>query len=119
MKKYDDNGDGQFSFDEFKGTHKDLPLLFMPAFTLKSLMEDEFFGEEFWKAAKKARKKEKRAQNIRDFMKLNRECQKVAPTKYAADGGFNPALAKPKNKAPQKKHAETQPHTLYAVQLSC
>ena len=62
-------------------------MLFMPAFTLKNLLEDEFFGEDFWKAAKKARKRDKRAQNIRDFMKLNKECQKVAPSKYSGDGG--------------------------------
>ena len=34
MSKYDDNGDGQYSFGEFKNCHKDLPLLFMPASSL-------------------------------------------------------------------------------------
>lgn len=96
MAKYDKNGDGQYSFNEFKGCHKELPLLFMPAFTLKNLMEDDFFGENFWKNAKKARKKDARAQNIRDFMKLNKECQRVAHPKYSG-GGSVPA---PKKKKP-------------------
>merc|ERR1712166_504055 len=36
LKQYDTNGDNQFSFDEFKKCHKKLPLLFMPAFGLRT-----------------------------------------------------------------------------------
>lgn len=87
MKKYDANNDDQYSFNEFKGCHKDLPLLFMPAFTLKNLCEDEFFGDGFWKQAKRARKKDIKAQNIRDFLKLNAQCQRVGHPKYSGGGG--------------------------------
>ena len=40
LKKYDKNKDGQFSFDEFKSCHKELPLLFMPAFSMKNVMQE-------------------------------------------------------------------------------
>jgi len=108
MSKYDDNGDGQYSFGEFKNCHKDLPLLFMPAFTLKNVMEDDFFGEGFWKKAKAARKRDLRAQNIRDFMQLNKECQRLGHPKYSGDG-TGPSiqeLMKAKKKANSKPHWE-------------
>jgi len=100
MAKFDKNGDHKFSFDEFKGCHKELPLLFMPAFSLKNCMEDEFFGERFWRQAKKARKKDMRAQSIREFMVLNRECQAVASDKYGEGGGkkTSKATGRPKKK---------------------
>lgn len=76
LKKYDKNKDGQYSFDEFKLCHKDLPLLFMPAFSMKNVMCEEFYGVDFWKNAAKARKRDKIAQDIRDFMRFNELCQK-------------------------------------------
>lgn len=47
---------------------------------MRVIGQDEFFGEQFWKNAKKARKRDARAQTIREFMKMNRECQKGAYT---------------------------------------
>lgn len=85
MKKYDKNGDNQFSFEEFKGTHRELPLLFMPAFTLMYKMKEEFYGPDFWALAGKARARQKKAQRIRDFMRLNAQLQKIAPDKYSGD----------------------------------
>jgi len=108
MKKFDQNGDGQFSFNEFKNCHKELPLLFMPAFTLKNAMEDEFFGLGFWKHARQARKKDMRAQSIRDFMKLNAECQRVAHPKYSGDGGMQ-AFKKSKPKRPAWEKSDLDP----------
>jgi len=87
LRKYDKNKDGQYSFDEFKACHRELPSVFMPAFGLKNCMEEEFYGAGFWKRAAKARKKDLRAQSIREFMQLNAECQKVAPAKFQVDSG--------------------------------
>jgi len=82
LKQYDTNGDNQFSFDEFKKCHKKLPLLFMPAFGLMRKLQDEFYGHDFWKSAARARKRDRKAQKVRDFMALNAEIQKIAPDKY-------------------------------------
>ena len=41
LKKYDKNKDNEFSFEEFKQCHKDLPLLFMPAFSLMNKLQVE------------------------------------------------------------------------------
>jgi len=81
LKQYDTNGDNQFSFDEFKKCHKKLPLLFMPAFGLMRKLQDEFYGHDFWKSAARARKRDRKAQKVRDFMALNAEIQKIAPDK--------------------------------------
>jgi len=85
LKEFDKNGDNEFSFDEFKGCEKKLPLLFMPAFSLINKMKEEFYGNDFWKSASKARNRDKKAQKVRDFLALNKEIQKVAPDKYTGD----------------------------------
>ena len=54
LQKYDKNKDGQYSFDEFKRCTKELPLLFMPAYSMRNVMQEEFYGGDFWKHAAKA-----------------------------------------------------------------
>jgi len=79
LKKYDKNKDNEFSFEEFKQCHKDLPLLFMPAFSLMNKLQTEFYGRGFWQKAATARKRDKKAQKMASFLKLNAEVQKIAP----------------------------------------
>ena len=75
LKKYDKNKDGQYSFDEFKRCSGELPLLFMPAFSMRNVMQEEFYGGDFWKHAAKARKRDRGAQNIKEFIAFNKKCQ--------------------------------------------
>lgn len=105
LKKYDKNKDGQFSFDEFKSCHKELPLLFMPAFSMKNVMMEEFYGEKFWKGAAKARKRDKVAQDVREFMAWNKKLQQeqAYAQLYGDEGGGG---KKHKPRAPPKEHKE-------------
>lgn len=101
LKKYDKNKDGQFSFDEFKSCHKELPLLFMPAFSMKNVMMEEFYGEKFWKQASKARKRDKIAKDIREFMEFNKKL--MIEQAYAQKYGDAPPKEKKRRPSGEKK----------------